>query len=102
MRASCSATKKQRYASSTLRSPSARTLSQESEEEMNSITIGPLFVPASPPPTPDPEVVPLGVSIEMAGADGSYQAPLYRKASRWNPHLCKLTDILVHEADLPC
>ena len=69
---------------------------------MNSITIGPLFVPASPPPAPDPEVVPLGVSIEMAGADGSYQAPLYRKASRWNPHLCKLTDILVHEADLPC
>ena len=69
---------------------------------MNSITIGPLFVPASPPPAPDPEVVPLGVSIEMAGADGSYQAPLYRKASRWNPHLCKLTDILVNEADLPC
>jgi len=69
---------------------------------MNSITIGPLFVPANPPPAPEPEVVPLGVSIEMAGADGSYQAPLYRKCSSWNPHLCKLTDILVHEDNLPC
>jgi hypothetical protein len=31
-----------------------------------------------------------------------YRAPLYHKSSSWKPHLSKLTDILVHEADLPC
>jgi hypothetical protein len=48
---------------------------------MNLITIGPLFVLASPPPAPGPEAVPLGGLIEMAAADGSYQAP----PCRWNP-----------------
>lgn len=69
---------------------------------MREISIGPLFVRTDSPPRSDPAVEPLGVSIELAGADDSYRAPLFRKLSSWDPHLSKLTDILVHEADVPC
>ncbi len=69
-------------------------------ESRTELTIGPLFIRSTPSSCPTAEIEPLGLSLEMATAQASFRAPLYRKLCTYMEK-CELTDILLQAVDLP-
>ncbi|SRR6266478_2406149 len=66
------------------------------------LTIGPIFLKATPPPQPDPAVVPLGVTIEIAWDSEAHRVPLFRKVRPYSNDNYSFHDIVLRELDMPC
>ena len=73
-----------------------------SPNEGDGAAIGPIFLRTAPPALPAPNVIPLGITMELAWQDEAYAIPLFKNLGSLPKDGFSFNDIVLRESDMPC